>query len=118
MTGYARLCYWIPVIVYLGIIFSFSALPSESVPVLFAGSDKMFHLLEYLIFGFLLSLAIQRTFSKRFNPLLVVFFMLIFCSLSDEIHQLFVPGRHFSYADIFFDILGGLLGGYFYRWQK
>ncbi|MFH1691946.1 MAG: VanZ family protein [Candidatus Omnitrophota bacterium] len=110
--------YWIPILLYGGVIFFFSSLPADSVPVLFAGSDKLFHFLEYFCFGLLLSFALQRTSNKYFNSLLVVFFMVLFFSLSDEIHQLFVPGRQFSYADIFFDILGGLTGGCLYRWRK
>lgn len=118
MARVKRFYYWIPVFLYSATIFFFSALPGESVPVLFNGSDKLFHFLEYFGFGLLLSFALQRSFNKYFNSLLAVFFVILFFSLSDEVHQLFVPGRQFSYADIFFDVLGGLTGGCLYRWRK
>ena len=36
----------------------------------------------------------------------------------DEFHQLYVPGRTFSYLDIGFDILGGSLTVFKPWWEK
>jgi len=39
-------------------------------------------------------------------------------ALSDEIHQLFVPGRAFQVFDLFIDFLGSLFGVFLYSRLK
>ncbi len=41
------------------------------------------------------------------NIYLLTFVITVLYGISDEIHQLFVPYRHFTFIDIFFDALGG-----------
>lgn len=63
----------------------------------------------YFILAFL---AINLLYLLKLKKAISVFLTVIFCSLyalSDEIHQLFVPGRAFQISDIVNDVLGAVL---------
>ena len=101
--------YWVPVILYAVLIFIISSIPQPpqglpSIPYL----DKVLHLIEYSIFGFLL----YRAFINSDNKFLVkycIFFSILTAvcyGLSDEYHQLFVPTREFDLYDLLFDGIG------------
>ena len=86
-------------------------------PSRFYTLDKIFHLIEYLILGLLLSRAIKNSsvaFS-RVNLCIIVTLIAIIYGLSDEFHQLFVIGRQASGWDVLTDGVGGLIGGLIYR---
>jgi VanZ family protein len=62
------------------------------------------------------ALAPQRQIS---GPVLsLVFVLTVLYGISDEIHQLFVPGRHGRVADVLFDTSGTLLMILLLRWFK
>jgi VanZ family protein len=88
---------WGPVIVWAGVIFALSSVPSWD-DVL----RKCAHVTEYAILGFLLLRAIGREL-----PALVVG---ILYAASDELHQHFVHGRHASAVDVLIDSVGLLIG--------
>ena len=75
------------------------------------------HLLQFVPMGFALYLllhisTIPQKLSRLCLPLTLGFGILY--ALSDEIHQLFVPGRSFQFFDIFMDTCGvtvGIIGG-------
>jgi len=71
--------------------------------------NYILHIIEFAIFGLLIFFGFSQ---KVKNKYIIIF--LCFFALSDEIHQLFVPNRYFDIIDLFFDILGGLLGYLFY----
>ena len=88
-------------IFWMAVIFAGSSLPSDDIPKPISPLSSMLHFTEYLILA-----AISY-------PLLPGWALMAFCALfaiSDEIHQIFVPGRIFSYSDIAFDIAGAYLG--------
>lgn len=66
------------------------------------------HIAIYLLLGFL----VYRAFAMQ--PVKAVLAYTIFASmafaLSDEFHQIFVPGRSFQLLDLFSDLIGVLLG--------
>lgn len=70
---------------------------------------KSAHFFIYSILGLLVvSLALEYSISYK-----TVIFSLAFCflySISDEIHQLFVPGRSGEVLDVFIDTLGSFFG--------
>ena len=71
------------------------------------------HVLEYTILAFLwvralLSTNKPLTQNKRFLLFAIIFSLLY--ALSDETHQLFVPGRAFQLLDLSLDLSGSLLG--------
>lgn len=111
---------WLWVFCYAVLIFLCSALPAKLVPQAFWAYDKIVHISLYLPFGFLVSRALAKTIRwGGFNALLVFIFMIMMYALSDEIHQLFVPGRHFSWLDLAADSAGAMIGRRVYTlWPK
>ena len=69
---------------------------------------KIAHFCEYAALGFFTGGAVKFTFnkSKIYFPLPVC----ILYSVSDEIHQYFVPGRACKLFDVFIDSCGSLTG--------
>jgi hypothetical protein len=104
--------YWLPTLSYCLIIFGLSAIPktvSISSPY---GVDKVLHMIEYGILGFLLARSLVKSevgFSNRALVILVATFATLY-GVSDEIHQAFVPGRNASAWDALADGLGGGMG--------
>ncbi|MFA5117901.1 MAG: VanZ family protein [Candidatus Omnitrophota bacterium] len=100
--------YWIPVIIYAIIIFQVSATPGEEILTLFPKQDIVAHVLEYFIFALLINRALKAyfpgiSFGARF---LAVSLIGIVYGASDEFHQMFVPNRYCSSADLWCDSLG------------
>lgn len=62
----------------------------------------IFHLGEFLVFGWLLS----KAFPSLQNPLLIS----LSYSIITEVLQLYVPGRFFSYNDIAMNMAGSIFG--------
>ena len=111
------LFYWFPVLFYCGIIFTLSSFSFDLKTVESLHVDKIVHLIEYFLLGVLASRAFNNSF-PRVAVFKYYFLIILFCSLyglSDEIHQLFVPGREFSGADILADVLGASIGALVYR---
>ena len=68
------------------------------------------HILEYMILGMLCTAALfqyELSFKKRF---FISACICLLYAVSDEVHQLFVPGRSCQISDIGFDFLGSVLG--------
>ena len=73
------------------------------------------HVLEFAALSFFayllaLSLGADKTKKKRLIALPCTFAFGALYALSDEVHQKFVPGRSFQWADVGFDTLGAALG--------
>jgi VanZ family protein len=106
------LFYLLPAVGYAALIFalSSSSLDIEELRPVFE-YDKLLHLVEYYILGYLL----MRAFTTSDVPFLaaspVAAAILVGCAygLSDEIHQAFVPGRDCSLMDFLFDAAGATL---------
>ena len=104
-AGRSLLQTWLPVVVWAGVIFAFSSVPSLSTEL---GTwdtilRKLAHLAEYAVLGVLLDRALGRR-------LLVAVALAGLYAVTDEVHQLFVEGRHGSPLDVGLDTLGALLG--------
>lgn len=69
-----------------------------------------FAALSFFAYLLALSLGADKTKKTRLLALPSVFLFGVLYALSDEIHQIFVPGRSFQWADVGFDTLGALLG--------
>jgi VanZ family protein len=114
--------YVFPLLGYAALIFYGS---SQSrwffAPPEFFSSDKIYHLLEYGIFGVLLARVFEEygfppSFKKKMIGVLSVSFLY---GLSDEFHQWFVPGRCATFGDLLADNLGGGIGGLiFFRYKE
>ena len=95
---------WIPVLLWAGLIFAFSSIPSLGTGL---GTwdlilRKLAHLTEYAILGVLLARALAR-------PELAVLAGGLY-AVSDEIHQHFVRGRKGAWYDVVLDTIGVLAG--------
>lgn len=110
--------YWLPLFVYAGFIFFLSSL-SVRADLAVPGLDKVMHLGEYLVFGVLLSRAIEKSFPQ--DTLTKYYLWIILLSflygISDEIHQLFVKSREFSFWDVCADTIGAAIGAKIYGFK-
>lgn len=75
---------------------------------------KNAHLFAYALLGFLLINALRRSGVFGRKSIMIALFLCAFFAISDEIHQVFVPGRSGEVRDVFIDILGASLGILFY----
>jgi VanZ family protein len=95
---------WLPVVLWAGVIFALSSVPSLSSGL--GGWDyllrKCAHMTEYAVLAFLLARAIGRE-----APAFVAG---VLYAASDELHQSFVRGRHASPVDVAIDSVGLLIG--------
>lgn len=115
----SNILYSLPAVSYAVLIFIFSSIPQEEMPKMaLLNQDKLLHLVEYTVFGMLLMLAFrkQQALHIRKQAAYYAFGVGLLYAGSDEIHQLFVPGRNASVYDLMADGLGIILGIYlFYR---
>lgn len=117
---------WILVLLILGGIFSLSAQDAEEsrelsdsivskilewISLYIDGESlrKIAHMLEFTALSFSLNNAISATFEKK-GASLISFILTIIVMISDEIHQIFVPGRAFQFSDLLIDGFGAILG--------
>ena len=93
---------------YLVLILIVSSIPGDTVPS-FVGLtwDKLLHLIEYGIMGFL---GYRAYYTKIRSPIYsLIIFGLLFGVL-DETWQSFIPGRFSSHYDIIADLIGVICG--------
>lgn len=70
---------------------------------------KSGHFLEYLILAILAYNVIKVRFNRKHAYIISILLVLGY-ACTDEIHQLFVPGREGKLIDVIIDTLGGLTG--------
>ncbi len=109
---------WLPPLGYALLIFTLSSIESASLPSLqFKLGDKLIHLAEYGLFGFLTARLFVQLGWKQ--PYIWAVLIASFYGVTDEIHQFYVPGRTMEVYDWIADTLGGLLGSQACRlWLK
>lgn len=96
-----------PAILYAGLIFFMSSLPGDELPDMpFRFGDKLVHGLEFGLFGMLLYRFFRypRPLASSVYRATLAFGFLY--AASDEIHQLFVPGRSSDVFDFLIDCIG------------
>jgi VanZ family protein len=95
---------WLPVLVWAGVIFAFSSIPSlnSGLGTVDLVLRKLAHMTEYAI---LVALLVRATGSYVWAFALTVAY-----AASDELHQHFVRGRHGSPLDVAIDAAGALIG--------
>jgi VanZ family protein len=101
------LLYWLPVIAYMGMIFSLSSIHGSSIPTFFPGVDKLEHLGEYSLFGLLVGRAIRFTMGPTSRRLRAAVGTIAFgaaVGALDELYQLRVPGRSSDIHDWMTDV--------------
>jgi VanZ family protein len=122
---------WLPVLLWAIIIFITSANPNpyralpvswniQTVPIQSdPGSKKItrdeilgrfLHAAEYLVLAALIARALTGRGDLRFTLLAMALGLSFLYALSDEVHQLYVPGRAFELRDLALDLAGSALG--------
>ncbi len=104
MTVPRPLAVWIPILLWAGVIFAFSSIPSLNSGL---GTwdyvlRKCAHMTEYAVLAVLLRRALGRD-----APTLL---LASAYAVTDEFHQTFVAGRHGTPVDWAIDTVGALVG--------
>lgn len=76
---------------------------------------KSAHFTIYLILGFLISSLLKEYMIINKKNIIMTIIIIAIYACSDEIHQLFIPGRSGEIRDVLIDTLGGFTGSIFYR---
>lgn len=122
---------WLPLLLWMAFIFIVSADPNpynsvnadlgrevspkaqnaQQVMPVFSNDvlGEISHLAEYIVLGFLAVWAVAPGRSPRAIAGLALGICLLY-AFSDEIHQIFVPGRAFQLADLALDAAGNAVG--------
>lgn len=82
-------------------IFNFSNISTVSNVI-----RKLAHFTEYLILGILVANMLREYDKKAYVSIIIC----ILYAISDEVHQLFVPGRSCQVLDMFIDTIGSSIG--------
>lgn len=100
---------WAPVLIYMAAIFYVSSLPQPAIP---AGGDKPWHLIAYMGLAVVVVRALAGGLPRRLTLRTAATAIAIGAAYaaSDEIHQMFVPGRSAEAADLLADVIGVLAG--------
>lgn len=117
---------WGPVLLWMAGIFLFSSLSNPLGPASDASHSGLIgraaHVLEYAGLAALTLRALGWRRGRSYGGALLV---TLAYALSDEVHQAFVPGREFSFADLATDTAGALvalglawLGRYVWRKRR
>jgi VanZ family protein len=117
MASFLR--WWGPLLVYMILLYWASARPVPE--VLHRTPDYLMHFGAYFLMGILTVRAFARGLAGPVSGRLVgfsLFFSLAY-ALSDEWHQMYVPGREASFQDVLADDLGicASLGVLFLFWR-
>jgi VanZ family protein len=109
--------FWLPVYTYAALIFFFSSFSRPPQPPPIPHGDKLLHLVEYAILGYLLARAAKNSSSSKLKVHFRTFAVCValLYGLSDEFHQSFVPGRVVEGLDVVADTIGAFLGQKFLR---
>lgn len=127
---------WTPVILWMAMIFLFSHQPATESSDLSSGITKTIadiitsaapdiklnqeslhffirkcaHFGVYMILGLLVANGLSHNNMSRSKLILLAFLICGFYAISDEIHQLYVPGRSGQVSDVLIDSSGALVG--------
>jgi VanZ family protein len=100
----------VPVVIYMAVIFYLSSLPE---PVLPANvTDKSAHSFGYAGLAIVVTRAVAGGLPRRVTAriALTVLMMTLAYGVSDELHQMFVPGRTADIYDVQADVIGAAMG--------
>lgn len=106
---------WGITLTYMSIIFFLSSIPYPPQPLpLESYAPVIEHIIEYAVLGFLLSVAIKTRNEKMQRwAIFWAIMMATIYGITDEIHQLFVPGRTASFFDALMNCIGAVMGSLF-----
>ena len=98
-------------IAYIILIISMSSIPGNSIPrFIFLSWDKLLHLVEYSILGYL---AVNSLRAITKDQIIVIIISCLGFACFDELWQSLIPGRFSSGLDIIADGIGITMGSIF-----
>jgi len=95
------------IIAWSTMIFYGSSLTQESLPEVADDYSNWMHMAEYCVLGFL-----AHPYVRSPNAVLVATAACGLYGASDEFHQMFIPGRGASLADLAWDLSGSFIGAF------
>jgi VanZ family protein len=104
---------WGPAALYAAVIFYTSAQSDAALPpVLDVLAEQAIHPLEYTVLGILIVRALAGGLPARvsLSTALLGVALTTAYGLTDEFHQMFVPGRFADWNDVVADAIGGVTG--------
>jgi VanZ family protein len=101
---------WMPVAIYMAVIFLLSADSSPPAPP--HVSDKLLHLLAYAGLAVVIGRAVHGGLPSRLSRrgVVVTIAITVVYGVTDELHQAFVPGRSPDVYDVAADAAGAGVG--------
>ncbi len=121
MTQRRFALYWLPVLLYVALIFTLSGMSAPPVPL--GVSGDLLHYPEFAVLALLLARALQGPSPGCARPvyLLWAFVLSILFGATDEFHQAFVPDRVPDVRDLLHDGIGSAAGVFLWgvwRWTR
>lgn len=108
MMKYVR--FWVPVFLWMGVIFSFSARQKVAITDSYVISFLFFktlHLAEYAFLYLVTYRAVKNTIRVNKKWIWIIPFCITACyAITDEAHQLLVPTREGRLRDVIIDMFG------------
>lgn len=102
---------------WMMLIFFLSSQRTLPAPALFPGADLLAHAIFYAVLGVFLARSLIPQRVMTWKRIMLVTVLVTAYGISDEYHQLFVPGRDASGWDILADGVGGFLAAWMLFWR-
>jgi VanZ family protein len=102
---------WLPVVLYMFLIFGLSSVPDPP-PLPTEIGDKGAHSILYAGFGAVMARAVGGGLGRPMTPAALVGSVVLATAYgaTDEVHQHFVPGRTMDPRDLLADAIGAAIG--------
>jgi len=93
---------WFLVLFFMAVIFRASAMPGKDIPPLFPFQDICWHFGIYLILAYFFSRALGSTWGQMSVKKIFLFTLAfaVLYGITDELHQLWTPGRSATGFDV------------------
>jgi VanZ family protein len=112
------LYYWLPVVVWMGLIFFLSAQPDFPQPQA-RWLDQLLSIGAHMFLFGLLAVLWIRAIGQRHLAWPIALVLTVAYAFVDEFHQSFVPGRVADPLDLMWDLLGAVLAlGLWTLWRR
>ena len=112
--------WWLPVIAWMIVIFigsSIGNIPRVGGKTTDGLAHRVAHVIEFAVLGALTLRAMSRGQRIAQRELIFTLIVVALYGASDEFHQRFTPGRSSEGLSVLFDVAGGALGVWVYRWS-
>ncbi len=103
---------WPALVAWMALIFALSSIPNRIVvtgPPSFP-YDKIAHVVEYAVLAFIIAWLARRHWRSIALAMLLAIALSTLYGVTDELHQIIVPGRDPGLPDFAADVVGALIG--------